>query len=69
MLRSMYAGSLGESERLKSVFVSWCRERSYDGAAESLERDWERMVTFYDFPAEHWRHLRTTNVVESPFAT
>ena len=26
------------------------------------------MVTFYDFPAEHWRHLRTTNVVESPFA-
>ena len=37
-------------------------------AAEGLERDWERMVTFYDFPAEHWRHLRTTNVVESPFA-
>ncbi|MCY4580748.1 MAG: transposase [Chloroflexi bacterium] len=34
----------------------------------SLERDWDRMVTFYDFPAEHWRHLRTTNVVESPFA-
>ena len=70
MLRSIpYAGSLGESERLKSVFIGWCRERSYDGAAESLERDWERMVTFYDFPAKHWRHLRTTNVVESPFAT
>jgi len=70
MLRSIpYVGSLGESESLKSVFVGWCRERSYDGAAESLERDWERMVTFYDFPAEHWRHLRTTNVVESPFAT
>lgn len=27
-----------------------------------------RMVTFYDLPDEHWRHLRTTNVVESPFA-
>ena len=58
MLRSIpYAGSCAESERLKSVFVGWCRERSYDAAAESLERDWDRMVTFYDFPAEHWRHL------------
>jgi hypothetical protein len=26
-------------------------------------------LTFYDFPAEHWRHLRTTNIIESPFAT
>jgi transposase-like protein len=34
----------------------------------TLLRDWERMVTFYRFPAEHWRHLRTTNVVESPFS-
>ncbi|MCY4579683.1 MAG: IS256 family transposase [Chloroflexi bacterium] len=69
MLRSIpYAGSRAESERLKSVFAGWCRERSYDAAAETLERDWDRMVTFYDFPAEHWRHLRTTNVVESPFA-
>jgi len=33
-----------------------------------LEQDWERLVTFYDFPEPHWRHLRTTNVVESPFA-
>ena len=33
-----------------------------------FERDWERMVTFYDYPREHWRHLRTTNPVESPFA-
>jgi transposase-like protein len=35
---------------------------------EALERDWERMVTFYGFPREHWKHLRTTNVVESPCA-
>ncbi|MBI2404214.1 MAG: transposase [Gemmatimonadetes bacterium] len=33
-----------------------------------LEHDWERLVTFYDLPEPHWRHLRTTNVVESPFA-
>ena len=36
--------------------------------AAALEDDWERMVAFYDFPEDHWKHLRTTNVVESPFA-
>jgi transposase-like protein len=35
---------------------------------ETLERDWERLVAFYAFPKEHWKHLRTTNPVESPFA-
>ena len=69
MLRSIpYAGSRAESERLRSLFAGWCRERSYDGSADSLERDWDRIVTFYDFPAEHWKHIRTTNVVESRFA-
>ena len=34
-----------------------------------LENDWERMVALYDFPEAHWKHLRTTNVVESPFAS
>ena len=34
---------------------------------ERLERDGERMITYDAFPAEHWRHLRTTNVIESPF--
>ncbi len=38
-------------------------------AVERLATDWERMVTFYQFPQEHWPHLRTSNVVESPFAT
>ncbi|MEW6545105.1 MAG: transposase [Nitrospirota bacterium] len=37
-------------------------------AVARLGHDWERLVTFYPFPREHWRHLRTTNVVESPFA-
>jgi len=36
---------------------------------ERLADDWERLVTFYQFPREHWPHLRTSNVVESPFAT
>ncbi len=35
---------------------------------DRLESDWERLVTFYQFPREHWVHLRTTNIVESPFA-
>ena len=38
-------------------------------AVERLADDWERLVTFYQFPREHWPHLRTTNFVESPFAT
>ena len=66
--RIPYAGSHAESERLRSVFVRWCPKRSYDAAAESLERDRDRKVTFYDFPAEHWKRVRTTNVVASTFA-
>lgn len=41
----------------------------YPKAIASLRRDWEKLLTFFDFPAEHWKHLRTSNVIESPFAT
>jgi putative transposase len=44
------------------------RKKVILGAKDALERDWDRMVTFYQFPREHWRHLRTINIVESPFA-
>jgi putative transposase len=40
----------------------------YPKAADTLCRDWERMVSFYSFPKDHWTHLRTTNPVESPFS-
>ena len=63
-----YAETRKEAERLKSRFLAWCSERGHQAAAETLERDWERMMTFYQFPREHWQHLRTTNPVESPFA-
>ena len=67
MLRNIpYAESRSEAERMRDV-VRWSRQHSYEAAAESLERDWDRMVTFYAFPKEHWRHIRTTNPVESPF--
>ncbi|QDU66542.1 IS256 family transposase [Engelhardtia mirabilis] len=41
----------------------------YPKAVECLLKDREAMLAFYDFPAEHWRHLRTTNPIESTFAT
>jgi len=41
----------------------------YPKAVESLRRDQDKLLTFYDLPAEHWVHLRTTNPIESPFAT
>ena len=41
----------------------------YEKAVECLTKDREALLAFYDFPAEHWKHLRTTNVIESAFAT
>src|SRR5215216_6753831 len=41
----------------------------YDKAADCLAKDRDTLLAFYDFPAEHWKHLRTTNPIESTFAT
>jgi transposase-like protein len=41
----------------------------YAKAVETLTKAQDRLLTFFDFPAEHWLHLRTTNPIESPFAT
>jgi transposase-like protein len=41
----------------------------YEDACKCLRKDREELLTFYDFPAEHWIHLRTTNPIESTFAT
>ncbi len=61
------APTRAEAERLRDGFIRRYRE-SYPEAVAILERDWETLTTFYDFPEEHWKHLRTSNVVESPFA-
>ena len=58
------AAALKAREAFRKRYGPW-----YPKAVATLEEDWERMVTFYDFPVEHWKHLRTTNVVESPFAS
>jgi len=44
-------------------------EAKYPKAAKCLQKDREVLLTFYDFPAEHWRHIRTTNPIESTFST
>jgi transposase-like protein len=44
-------------------------DAKYPKAVAKLDRDWKQLTAFYAFPAEHWRHLRTTNPIESSFAT
>lgn len=62
-----YAETQAACERVRDQFSRRYRTLA-PKAVERLHADWERLVTFYQFPKEHWRHLRTTNVVESPFA-
>jgi transposase-like protein len=62
-----YAETKEECEKLRDNFVRRY-SKWYPKATDKLLRDWERMVSFYNFPKEHWRHIRTTNVVESPFS-
>ena len=44
-------------------------EDKYPKAVACLAKDRNALMTFYDFPAAHWRHIRTTNPIESTFAT
>lgn len=57
-----------EAEKAFDQFIATCTAK-YPKAVDVLSKDRERLLTFYDFPAEHWRHLRTTNPIESSFAT
>jgi putative transposase len=51
-------------ERFREEF-----DAKYPKAVAKLDKDWTALTAFYDFPAEHWRHLRTSNAIESSFAT
>lgn len=64
----MYAPSRDQADTLKQAFQEWCEQQGCAPAGRLLEEDWDRMLQYYDFPVEHWKHLRTTNPVESPFA-
>ncbi len=56
------------AERAFDAFVEDFQAK-YPAAVTCLVKDRESLLTFYDFPAEHWKHLRTTNPIESTFAT
>ncbi len=61
---------LGARSKLRlSLRSSFRATRSTAALVASLGRDEAELLAFFDFPAEHWVHLRTANVIESPFAT
>lgn len=62
------APSRAEAEAAWQAFARTFGDK-YPKAVETLEKDKEALLTFYDFPAAHWRSIRTTNPIESTFAT
>jgi putative transposase len=69
MLQNIWmAATRREAAQAFDLFVQTF-EAKYAKATECLVKDREVLLTFYDFPAEHWVHLRTTNPIESTFAT
>jgi transposase-like protein len=62
------AETKAEAETAFEAFVE-SYEVKYEKAAQCLAKDRHALLAFYDFPAEHWKHLRTTNPIESTFAT
>ena len=64
----MKAPDKESSELARSRFESTYKAK-YEKAVICLNKDWNQMTTFFDFPAKHWVSLRTTNPIESSFAT
>jgi transposase-like protein len=64
----MYAETREQACEAIARFATEYRPK-YPKAVTTLEKDADTLLTFFDFPAEHWKHLRTSNVIESPFAT
>ena len=68
-LRKMSAApTRSECERLRDEYVFDLRAEGRNDAAETVVQGWVSFVNFYDFPMEHWVHLRTTNPLESVFS-
>jgi len=66
--KMMYADTREQAVKYRKDFRKWCEGQGFAKAADILEEDWDRLVAYYSFPEKHWKHLRTTNPVESPFA-
>ena len=57
-----------ECRRRAEAYVERLKKEGQEKAAECVMRDWDQFVIFYQFPKAHWKHLRTTNSIESVFA-
>lgn len=68
-LRAIYLSKTREEATSKVIALAKSWRGLYDRAAECLLDDLDRMLTYFDFPAEHHKHLRTSNPIESIFAT
>ena len=69
MLQEIWmAESKKKAEAAFNAFISTYQEK-FPKASECLEKDRETLLVFYNFPAPHWQHIRTTNPIESTFAT
>lgn len=69
MLREiMYAETREQADEQIDAFAAEFTPK-YDKAVDCLTKDRKVLLTHFDLPAEHWKHVRTTNVIESPFAT
>jgi transposase-like protein len=62
----MYAHTRQEAFQERKKFEQAFRHNAK--AVKTVVENWERLTTYYDYPREHWKHLRTSNVVESPFS-
>lgn len=62
------AENRADAEKAFNRFLAKYRAK-YDKAAECLAKDRKALLAFYDFPAEHWKHIRTSNPIESTFST
>jgi putative transposase len=61
------ASSRSAAEKLaRQLIADW--RKPDPAAAANLAEHLERLLNFYAYPSEHWKHLRTSNVIESPFA-
>ncbi len=66
--RIWMADNKAEADKNFDAFIQ-TYEAKYPKATDCLKKDRDVLLTFYDYPAEHWRHIRTTNPIESTFAT
>jgi transposase-like protein len=64
----MRAETLANADTAKNDFIHEFHQK-FPEAVQRIEKDWTELTTFFKFPAMHWQHIRTTNAIESSFAT